>query len=133
MGNECSKDIFREIGEKAGYNVTELRDMASDHVWDGGDPRDMKWVEQALNEMGVREDIAKRWLNRWGSYLGIKKSSNIKVSLIYETGGRILFSCEVPVKDLSQWYQSKDGMSFIQHLSEALVQLAKGSEDGDGQ
>jgi len=45
-----------------------LAALVADHVFGGGDYKDMDWVWQALNEMAIRPDYKDRWFNTWRSY-----------------------------------------------------------------
>jgi len=47
----------------------DLIDVTSNHVWAGGDFRDLTWVWAALGEMGIRQDLKGRWWNAWRSFL----------------------------------------------------------------
>ena len=60
---------FLRLGKYIGVIPMSLIKVTSDHVWNGGDYQDMKWVAQALQEMGIQRDLANRWFNAWRSHL----------------------------------------------------------------
>lgn len=60
---------FLKFGKRVGVTPLSLIKITADHVWDGGDFRDLKWVAQAMQEMGIMQDLRGRWFNRWRSYL----------------------------------------------------------------
>ncbi len=59
---------FCLLGTKVGV-TKNLISLTADHVWNGGDFKDIKWVQDAMAEMGIRSDLSMRWLNSWRSYL----------------------------------------------------------------
>ncbi len=61
-------DHFKYLGKKIGV-IGDLIDVTANHVWAGGDYRDLTWVWNALAEMGIRQDLMKRWWNSWRSFL----------------------------------------------------------------
>lgn len=60
---------FLRLGKNIGVVPITLIKVTTEHVWNGGDFRDLKWVAQALQGMGIQRDLAIRWLNAWGSHL----------------------------------------------------------------
>lgn len=59
---------FLTLGKKVGVPLN-LVQITTEHVWNGGDWKDLQWVQKAHAEMGIRGDLAMRWLNSWRSYL----------------------------------------------------------------
>ncbi len=59
---------FKYLAIKIGI-PGDLIDVTTEHVWNGGDYREMSWVWTALGEMGIRQDLKQRWWNAWRSYL----------------------------------------------------------------
>jgi len=62
-------DQFMRLGKNIGVVPNNLIQVVANHVWNGGDFDDLKWVAQALQEMGIRRDLASRWFNSWRSHL----------------------------------------------------------------
>jgi len=60
---------FLRLGKYVGVIPMSLIKVTTDHVWNGGDYQDLKWVAQALQEMGIQRDLANRWFNAWRSHL----------------------------------------------------------------
>jgi len=60
---------FMKFGMHTGVVPLGLIQQTAAHVWDGGDFHDLKWVAQAMQEMGIRQDLRGRWFHRWRSYL----------------------------------------------------------------
>jgi len=60
---------FMRLGKNVGVIPMNLIKVTADHVWNGGDYQDLKWVAQALQEMGIQRDLANRWFNTWRSHL----------------------------------------------------------------
>ncbi|MDD4984466.1 MAG: hypothetical protein PHQ43_01555 [Dehalococcoidales bacterium] len=60
---------FLKLGKYVGVVPMSLIKVTTDHVWNGGDYQDLKWVAQALQEMGIQRDLANRWFNSWRSHL----------------------------------------------------------------
>jgi predicted transcriptional regulator len=56
---------FMRLGKQTGVVPLSLIKLTAEHVWDGGNFRDMKWVAQAMIEMGIREDLRGRWFHAW--------------------------------------------------------------------
>jgi len=59
---------FKTLGLKIGV-VSDIVDVVTDHVFNGGKYTDIKWVYRGLAEMAIRDDILKRWAGSWSSYL----------------------------------------------------------------
>lgn len=60
---------FIKLGKNTGVVPLALIKQTTEHVWNGGDYWDLKWVAQAMMEMGIRSDLRTRWWNSWRSYL----------------------------------------------------------------
>jgi len=60
---------FVSFAKKVGISPPELISVTVDHIWEGGDFRDLTWVAKGLNEMGISQDKRERLFNRWRSYL----------------------------------------------------------------
>jgi hypothetical protein len=60
---------FIQLGKMHGVSPPELIKLAADHVWAGGDFKDLDWVAKAFDEMGVRTDLRNRWWHSWRVYL----------------------------------------------------------------
>lgn len=60
---------FIRLGKMTGVSPPALIKQTADHVWNGGDYRDLEWVARAFQEMGVRQDLRQRWWHSWRSYL----------------------------------------------------------------
>jgi len=60
---------FLRLGKNVGVVPLSLIKVTTEHVWDGGKYEDLKWVAQALQDMGIQRDLANRWLHAWGSHL----------------------------------------------------------------
>lgn len=60
---------FIEIGRQTGVVPLALIGQTANHVWRGGDFRDLTWVWKGLVEMGIRSDLAQRWFHSWRSFL----------------------------------------------------------------
>ena len=60
---------FLRLGKYVGVIPMSLIKVTTDHVWNGGDYQNLKWVAQALQDMGIQRDLANRWLHAWGSHL----------------------------------------------------------------
>lgn len=56
---------FLRLGKLTGVVPLALIKQTADHVWEGGDFRDMRWVAQAMIEMDIRKDLRGRWLHSW--------------------------------------------------------------------
>jgi len=82
-------DRFKYLGRKIGV-VGDLIDVTTDHVWAGGDFRDLTWVWSALGEMGIRQDLKGRWWNAWRSFLkqGVPPELKDEVSSITDVLGK---------------------------------------------
>ncbi|MFB0559544.1 MAG: hypothetical protein ACETVS_03310 [Dehalococcoidales bacterium] len=60
---------FIKYAKMTGVVPETLILQTAEHVWKGGDYRDIVWVAKAMQEMGIRTDLAGRWLNSWRTYL----------------------------------------------------------------
>jgi len=60
---------FIELGKITGVAPLALIGQTANHIWRGGDFRDLAWVWKGLTEMGIRPDLAQRWFHSWRSYL----------------------------------------------------------------
>ncbi|GAI70187.1 unnamed protein product, partial [marine sediment metagenome] len=60
---------FIEIGRATGVVPMALISQTANHIWRGGDFRDLTWVWKGLTEMGIRPDLAQRWFHSWRSFL----------------------------------------------------------------
>ena len=60
---------FIEIGKATGVVPMALIEQTANHIWRGGDFRDLTWVWKGLTEMGIRPDLAQRWFHSWRSFL----------------------------------------------------------------
>ena len=60
---------FIQLGKTTGISPPELIKQTADHVWNGGDFRDLDWVAKAFIEMGIRKDLRERWFHSWRSSL----------------------------------------------------------------
>ncbi|MBA7576942.1 hypothetical protein ES708_18788 [subsurface metagenome] len=60
---------FIEMGKTTGVVPLALLEQTANHIWRGGDFRDLVWVWKGLTEMGIRHDLAQRWWHSWRSYL----------------------------------------------------------------
>jgi len=60
---------FIRLGKMTGVSPPELIKQTADHVWSGGDYKDLEWVARAFQEMGIRQDLRGRWWHSWRSYL----------------------------------------------------------------
>ncbi|MDP2659398.1 MAG: MarR family transcriptional regulator [Dehalococcoidia bacterium] len=61
--------VFKRIGAQIGIEHKGKLRVAVDHIWRGGNWRDMEWVRAGLVQMGIREDLVEPWVNAWTSYL----------------------------------------------------------------
>jgi predicted RNA-binding Zn-ribbon protein involved in translation (DUF1610 family) len=61
-------EYFKNLGTCIGVQG-ELIPVVANHVFNGGNYTDLKWVNNALSEMGLRPDWVKVWTNAWRSYL----------------------------------------------------------------
>ena len=60
---------FIGIGKDTGVVPMALISQTTNHIWRGGDFRDLTWVWKGLTEMGIRPDLAQRWFHSWRSFL----------------------------------------------------------------
>jgi len=60
---------FLMTGKRTGVTPLALVKQTADHIWAGGDFRDLTWVALGLQEMGIRQDLRSRWFHSWRSYL----------------------------------------------------------------
>ena len=63
------KRDFIRLGKESGVSK-ELVKITGDHVFRGGEPRDLVWVWQAFDEIGIRRDLKRRWFHCWRSLIG---------------------------------------------------------------
>jgi len=59
---------FIKLGKMTGVMPDSLIALVANHVW-VGDYLDITWVAKAMQEMGVRNDLASRWVNAWRGHL----------------------------------------------------------------
>jgi len=71
MEKTGTKEQFADLGKKCGVVPKEFLELIVAHVWQGGSPQDLKWVEEALDQMGLRRDLRVRWWHSWRSFLGL--------------------------------------------------------------
>ncbi len=60
---------FYRLGENVGVVPKTLIKVTTEHVWNGGDYKNLNWVAQALQDMGIQRDLATRWFHSWSSHL----------------------------------------------------------------
>lgn len=60
---------FLQFGKRIGVTPLNLIKVTADHIWDGGDYKDLVWVAKGMQEMDIQRDLRGRWFNRWRSYL----------------------------------------------------------------
>lgn len=60
---------FLKFGRLTGVFPLALIKQTAEHIWNGGDYKDLKWVAEGLAQMGIRSDLLKRWFHSWRSYL----------------------------------------------------------------
>ena len=65
-----NKDEFIKIGQQAGVSPPDLIELVADYVWRVCDPSKSDCVKTALEDMGIRKDLAQRWHHAWCGYLG---------------------------------------------------------------
>ncbi|MFH1763649.1 MAG: hypothetical protein ABIF09_05590 [Gemmatimonadota bacterium] len=68
---------FIQIGKQVGIAPPQLITLTANHVWNGGDYRDMKWVAQGMQQMAIRTDLASRWVNAWRTWLRTPEDGNV--------------------------------------------------------
>lgn len=56
---------FERLGALSGCTPAALIKQTADYVFEGGDYKDMKWVAQAMQELGIQSDIRSRWWHCW--------------------------------------------------------------------
>ena len=61
-------EIFKNYGIRIGVKK-DIVSLVQEHVWNGGDPKDLNWVKKALAEMNIASDLAGRWISVWRTYL----------------------------------------------------------------
>ena len=79
-------DKFIEIGQRIGINKLGGEGRLSllvELVW-SGNYRDLTWVQHALSQAGIRQDLAGPYLNFWAAYL--KQSIPPELAEIMATG-----------------------------------------------
>jgi predicted transcriptional regulator len=62
---------FISLGKTTGILPPELLKQTADHIWNGGDYRDLDWVAKGMKQMGVRQDLISRFWHSWRTYLQI--------------------------------------------------------------
>ncbi len=67
--NLTPQKIFESYGRTIGINAAML-EAISDYVFKGGNYKDIKWVRNALGDMGIPADKLNIWWNKWRVYLG---------------------------------------------------------------
>ena len=60
---------FIRLGKLIGVIPMSLIKVTTEHIWACGDYRDLKWVAEGLQQVGIRRDLASRWLYAWGAHL----------------------------------------------------------------
>jgi len=60
---------FIKLAKNIGITPESFIMVLAEHVWNGGDFRDLTWVAKALVEMNVRQELRERLHNAWRSYL----------------------------------------------------------------
>ena len=60
--------IFKNYGIRIGVK-RDIVALVQEHIWNGGEPKDLNWVKKALAEMNIPSDLAGRWLSVWRTYL----------------------------------------------------------------
>jgi len=80
---------FLRLGKSVGVVPLDLIKVTGNHVWDGGDYKDLKWVAVALQGMGIQRDLASRWLNAWGSHLKLPPPADLPTSYLPEDERKI--------------------------------------------
>jgi len=60
---------FIKIGLTTGVTPKDLITQTANHIFQGGDYKDLNWVGEGLKEMGIRIDLSRRWFHSWRSYL----------------------------------------------------------------
>ncbi|MDD5411126.1 MAG: C2H2-type zinc finger protein, partial [Methylobacter sp.] len=68
---------FKIRGLKIGIGE-QLVEVTTDHVFNGGNFRDLNWIWEALSEMNIRTDLKERWFHSWSSYLGQKSPEGVR-------------------------------------------------------
>lgn len=63
------KENFIDLGKRCGVTPDELVGLTADHIWNGGDFKNLDWVATALDQMGIRHDLRNRWYHAWRTYL----------------------------------------------------------------
>lgn len=59
------KQQFLRLGKLSGVVPLSLIVQTADYVWEGGDYKDMAWVAQAMQELGLDKDVRLRWWHCW--------------------------------------------------------------------
>lgn len=60
---------FVKLGKLHGVAPPDLIKITADHVWAGGDYKDLDWIAQGMEQMGVRRDLRNRWWHSWRVHL----------------------------------------------------------------
>jgi len=56
---------FERLGALSGCTPAALIKQTANYVFEGGDYKDMKWVAQAMQELGIQTDVRGRWWHCW--------------------------------------------------------------------
>ncbi|HUV55613.1 MAG TPA: hypothetical protein VMV84_00090 [Dehalococcoidales bacterium] len=59
------KQQFLRLGKLSGVVPLSLIVQTADYVWEGGDYKNMVWVAQAMQELGLDKDVRSRWWHCW--------------------------------------------------------------------
>jgi len=92
---------FRAIGLSIGI-PEKLVDITTEHVWRGGNYKDLKWVWEALQQMAIRPDLRARWWHCWRSQLGEAIPAELKTTID-----------EVATTGHKEGATAKDGRDYI--------------------
>lgn len=60
---------FLKLGQSVGVTPNNLIEVITNHIWNGGDYEDLRWVAVGFQQMGLQKDLGNRWLHAWGSHL----------------------------------------------------------------
>jgi len=73
---------FIHLGKITGVSPPELIKQTADHVWNGGEYKDLDWVARAFQEMGIRQDLRNRWWHSWRTYMHQPIPSQIPSAIV---------------------------------------------------
>lgn len=73
---------FIRLGKNTGITPLALIMQTAEHIWAGGEYKDLKWVLQGMHEMGIRQDLRGRWFHSWRSYLKQPIPEDVAVELL---------------------------------------------------